>query len=148
MKKKGFKHTLAVDWDGTCVPSAWPEQPREWMPGAVEALKEFTSYAHVVIWTARINDWDPWSMQDLDPAHVRDEMQYIRSMLDEAGLTDVEIWTHRGKPTASVYIDDKAERYHQRPGSWRAMRQKVAMRCGKADAMFPPTDLDRMEKER
>jgi hypothetical protein len=144
MPKKGFKHTLAVDWDGTCVPSNWPDQPREWMPGAVEALKEFATYARVFIWSARINDWDPWTFEDIDP---QDEVDYIRSMLDEAGLQEVEIWRHRGKPTASVYIDDKAERYHQRPGSWKAMRLKVAARCGKADALFPPTELDRMEKE-
>lgn len=145
---EGFQHTIAVDWDGTCVISAWPEQPTEWMPGAVEALQEFLTYAHVLIWTARINRWDPFTGERKTKADVQHEVDYIRWMLDEAGLQDVVIFTRPGKPTASVYIDDKAERYHQRPGSWKAMREKIAIRCGKQDANFPPIDLKRMEAER
>jgi hypothetical protein len=144
----GFRHTIAVDWDGTCVISAWPEQPREWMPGAVEALTDMASYATVLIWSARLNRWDPWTFENFDDATVQKEIDYIRGMLDENGLGHIDIFTLPGKPTASVYIDDKAERYHQRPGSWKAMRDKIRARCGQQDAQFPPTVIERKEKER
>ena len=63
--------------------------------------------------------------------------RYIRDMLDAAGLTFTDIWTGPGKPTGFVYIDDRAERYHGRTGSWKAMTRKILMRAEQEDPKFP-----------
>jgi hypothetical protein len=65
------------------------------------------------------------------------EVQWMRDMLDREGLTFVGIWTKEGKPGGSVYIDDKAERYGGRANSWDRVTEKVLLRLGKEDAVFP-----------
>lgn len=134
----GHRHTICLDWDGTLVPSAWPERPIEWMPGAVEAVKDMLSYAHVVVFSARTRREDPATGEKLHPDDVQEEIDYIRRMLDREGLTAVGIWTRHGKPTASVYVDDKAERYNGRAHSWIKMRRKLRTRLGEPTAPFPP----------
>lgn len=131
------RHSLAIDWDGTVVVPAWPEQTREFMPGAVEALKKLAEHAHIFIWSARISPLDPFTGIERDAAHVLSEVQYIRDTLDEAGLHMIDIWTRPGKPGATVYVDDKAERYHGRPGSWAALTEKILARMADTPAEFP-----------
>lgn len=132
------RHTVVLDWDGTLVPSRWPEQPTEWMPGAVEAIRRFHNAGlHQVVFSARLSPYDPWTHEERDPALVESEVQYIRSMLDNAALPFVDIWLKRGKPSGSVYIDDKGERYHARPGSWKTLAEKVMLRLGAEEPVFP-----------
>lgn len=134
----GNRHTIAVDWDGTCVEQAWPEMG-DWMPGAVDALRTLSEHAYVVIWTARIAPIDPWGGRRSE-ADVAASILQIRNKLDSAGLTQIDIFTGGYKPGASVYIDDKAERYHGRPGSWRAMTEKVLARVLDEESIFPALD--------
>lgn len=130
------RHAIAVDWDGTCVVPTWPERTTQWMPGAVEALRDLSEHAYVYIWTARISPMDPFGNRR-PPAEVEAEVRYIREMLDEAGLTQVDIYRGYGKPGATVYVDDKAERYRGREGSWAALTEKILARIAETPADFP-----------
>lgn len=132
------RHTVILDWDGTLVPQAWPERPTEFMPGAVEAVKAFHRAGfHMKVFTARLTPLNPWTGNPVPPAHVFEEKQYIRQTLDNAGLTYVDIWDKPGKPSGSVYVDDKGERYGGRPGSWDKLAQKILLRLGAEEAVFP-----------
>lgn len=134
----GHKHQIIVDWDGTCVIPAWPEQPIEWMPGAVKALHDMASYANVLISSARLNQMDPWT-KEIRPAEVvQSEYDYIRRMLDREGLHHVGIWNEHGKPSGDLYIDDKGERYNGRKHSWARIAQKTRLRFAQPNGYFPP----------
>ena len=136
-------HTAVVDWDGTAVPSMWPGRPTEFMPGFVRNMKRLNKAGiRIVIQTARISPYDPWTSERRDPAVVAEEIAYIRDTLDRAGLGFIDIWTKDGKPGGSVYIDDKAERYGGRPGSWDKVTDKVLLRLGKEEAVFPAFDME------
>lgn len=131
-------HTIVLDWDGTAVPADWPNQPTTFLPGFVGAVRTFHGAGHhMKIDSARLNRIDPWSGQQRDPSIVETERRYIRDVLDNMGLTYVDIWVGHGKPSGSVYIDDKGERYHGRPGSWRRLTSKVLARLGSEDPLFP-----------
>ena len=130
------RHTAIIDWDGTAVPAMWPERPTEFMPGFIRNVQRLHAAGwKVTISSARISPWDPWTSMRRPAAHVAEEVGYIRNMLDEAGLTYVDIWTKEGKPGGDVYVDDKAERYHGRPGSWDAVVSKILVRAG--EPTFP-----------
>ena len=134
-------HTAIIDWDGTAVPAMWPEQPTEFMPGFVQAMHRLHEAGwKIVIFSARLSPYDPWTSRKRPAAHHAQEFQYIRHMLDEAGLTFVDIWRKEGKPGGSVYVDDKAERYNGRPGSWRRVTDKILARAG--EPYFPAFDQD------
>jgi len=136
-------HTAVIDWDGTAVPSMWPERPTEFMPGFEQNMKRLHKAGiRLVIFSARLSPFDPFTSLRRDPAIVQGEIQYVRHMLDEAGLTYIDIWTKDGKPGGSVYVDDKAERYGGRPGSWDKVTEKILLRLGKEDAVFPAFDLE------
>lgn len=132
------QHTVVIDWDGTAVPAAWPEQPKEFMPGFLEAVyKLHASGLHTLILSARLSPLEPGSFKERDPALVWGEVNYIRDMLDEHGMRETNIWTGPGKPTGFVYVDDRAERYHGRPGSWKALTEKILIRAAEEDPKFP-----------
>lgn len=139
------KHTAIIDWDGTAVPAMWPERPTEFMPGFVEAMHRLHKAGwNLIIFSARLSPFDPWTSMRR-PAHiVEGEYQYVRDMLDKHGLTFVGIWRLEGKPGGDVYVDDKAERYGGRPGSWARVVDKILARSG--DPMFPPFDQDAAEE--
>jgi hypothetical protein len=127
--------TIVVDFDGTLVKQAWPEIG-EWMPGAKDAMRAFNNAGyHIVLFSARLSTFDPWGNERTD-ADVAAEVAKVRHTLDTAGLSFVRIWTASGKPGGAVYIDDRAERYGGRAGSWRAMTEKVLMRLGSEDFEF------------
>jgi hypothetical protein len=131
-------HTLNVDWDGTAVPAMWPERPTEFMPRFAHNMRRaHAAGMKIQIWTARISPYDPWSGQRRDPNIVSSEIQYIRDMLDRHGLTFIDIWTRDGKPGGSAYIDDKAERYNGCDKCWDKLMDKLLVRLGKEEAVFP-----------
>lgn len=132
------RHVLNVDWDGTAVPAMWPERPREFMPGFVQAMHRFHAAGHPIrIYTARINPTDPWTGQDRPAEDIAEEIRYIRDTLDAAGLTFVEIYTKPGKPGGAVYIDDKAERYTGGARSWARLADKILLRLDGEEPIFP-----------
>jgi hypothetical protein len=136
-------HTVILDWDGTMVPAMWPERPTEFMPGAVQAafLMHRAGF-HLVVETARLNPYDPFTSRPRPPALIEAEARYIRDLLDEKGLTFVEIWRLPGKASGSVRVDDRAVRYTGRPGSWRAVTEKVFALLGKEEPVFPVFDQE------
>lgn len=131
-------HTAVIDWDGTAVPAMWPEQPQEFMPGFVDAMKKLhREGVRLLIFSARLSPYDPWTSQRRDTSIVLSEYAYIRNLLDRHGLTFVDIWSKEGKPGGSVYVDDKAERYNGCKGCWAKVADRVLLRLGKEEAVFP-----------
>ena len=136
------RHTAIVDWDGTAVAAMWPERPTGFLPGFETAMRRMHKAGiKLVICSARLSPFDPFTSQRREAHIVAGEVQYIRAMLDNAGLTFIDIWTLEGKPGGSVYIDDKAERYHGRPNSWRTLTEKILMRFKLEEPQFPAFDL-------
>jgi len=134
-------HTAIIDWDGTAVPAMWPEQPDRFMPGFEDNMLRLNAAGvRIVIASARLSPYDPWTSQRRDPAVVFGEVMAMRNLLDSKGLTFIDIWTKEGKPGGSVYVDDKAERYAGRKGSWDKVTDRILMRLGKEDAVFPAFD--------
>ena len=120
------RQTICVDWDGTLVEGKWPEHG-DWHEGAVEFLRIFQEKYHVVISTCRTNIIHP-SGDLRDPGSVFFEKQQIRNKLDAEGLTSVELWDYElkpYKPYAIAYIDDRAVKYPGRPGSWKALVERI-----------------------
>ena len=137
------RHTVVLDWDGTLVPSAWPEQPSEFMPGAVEAVFRLHQAGFkLMVHSARMNPYDPWTSRQLDPAKVAREKQYIRGTLDAKGLTFVDIWDKPGKPSGSAYVDDKGYRYTGTNGAWKAMANKLILALDGEAPLFPAFDME------
>lgn len=131
-------HTAIIDWDGTAVPAMWPDQPTEFMPGFVENMRRLNKAGiRLVIASARLSPYDPWTSMRRDAAHVAQEVNYMRNLLDAHGLTFVDIWTKEGKPGGSVYVDDKAERYSGCKKCWDKVTTKILMRLGKEEPVFP-----------
>lgn len=134
-------HTVVLDWDGTLVKSAWPEQTRVWMPGAVENVPRLhRAGIHLKVSSARLSPFDPYTSARRDPAVTAAEYQYVRNMLDEAGLPFVDVWRLPGKPGADVYVDDKAERYNPSARAWARLTDRILLRLGKEEALFPIFD--------
>lgn len=140
VKGRKQRHTVCFDWDGTLVEARWPEMG-DWMLGATQALRDFyAAGVKLVVFSARLNPYDPWTSVPRSAAEIAQIKFDMRDKLDSAGFHMVDIWTSPGKPGASVYIDDRAERYHGRPGSWKALTTKVLMRLGLDDPEFPEVE--------
>lgn len=136
-------HTAVIDWDGTAVPAAWPERPTEFMPGFERNMRRLHDAGwKLVIFSARLSPWDPFTFRRRDPAFVAEEVNYVRAMLDAAGLTFIDIWTKEGKPGGSVYVDDKAERYTGTVRAWDRVTDKIMLRAGQEPAYFPAFDQE------
>lgn len=135
-------HTVVLDLDGTLVENAWPEIG-DWMPGAIAACQRLHAAGiRLVVFSARLSPYDPFSNAARDPALVAGEVQKVRAMLDDAGLTYIDIWTLPGKPGGSVYVDDKAERYTGTPRAWDRLTERILVRLGKEEAIFPAFDQE------
>jgi len=125
---------VIVDLDGTIIERTWP-QLGDFMPGAVDALRRMNDAGlSVVVHSCRLSPLMPDHVTKRDPAVVRTAINEVRAKLDSAGLTFVDIYTGHGKPSGIAYIDDRAERYGGRPGSWDKVAKKVLMRAGKEAA--------------
>lgn len=131
-------HTVILDFDGTLVPNDWPNRPRTFMPGAIEAVFALhRAGMHQTVQTARMNPYDPWTGRLLDPAKPATEKTYIRQLLDGQGLTFVDIWDKPGKASGSAYVDDKAYRYSGTAGAWKALANTLIMRLTAEEPPFP-----------
>jgi hypothetical protein len=109
-----------IDWDGTLVPDAWPDKPREWEPGAREALRDFIGAGYEV----RIHSCRTHSkaMDGNGPNTDRlESLAYIEEMLVVEGFKDVEVILDN-KPSADLYIDNKGLRYD---GNWARIARRV-----------------------
>lgn len=122
-----MKPTLSVDWDGTLVEHMWPGEG-DWLPGAVDALHELVTMYRVVIFSCRVAAYEFGRENVLrPPAVTQREINYIRRMLDEAGLPQVEIWTRPFKLPAVAYVDDRAVHFK---GRWERLMPKLRAMAG------------------
>lgn len=132
------RHTVVLDWDDTLTRSNWPKPNTEWMPGATKNIRRLHEAGlYLIVFSARLSPWDPYTFQRRPDAHIAAEAQHIRHMLDMSGLTYVQVWLKGGKPGGSVYVDDKGERYGGRPGSWDKVTDKILLRLGREEPEFP-----------
>lgn len=119
---------IAIDLDGTLIEARhWPKLgPLK--PGAVKYVKMLLRDNDVTIFTARINkmDLDGYRRDEQD---VINEIIGIRALLDSNGLEDVDIHIEEGKPSALVFIDDRAVEFD---GSWRRAYHKTRTKLGQA----------------
>lgn len=137
-----YVHTVVHDLDGTILTNAWPELG-EFQPGAVESLKRLHELGIVqTVFSARLSPYDPFTSELRDPAFVAAEVQRVRAKLDEAGLTFLKIWTLPGKPGATIYTDDRAERYNPGPRGWERLTERILMRLGMEEAAFPEFNME------
>lgn len=135
-------HTVVHDLDGTILTNAWPELG-EFQPGAVEYITKLHEQGVIqTVFSARLSPYDPFTSELREPAFVAAEIQRVRAKLDAAGLTFLKIWTLPGKPGASVYTDDRAERYNPGPRGWQRLYERICMRLGMEDAAFPEFDME------
>jgi hypothetical protein len=117
---------IAIDLDGTLVEKQWPEVG-EWMPGAIDAVKEMLAAGHhVYLYTARLSSKHP-SGDDKDPAMLFVQRAEVRELLDAAGLAEVDIY-EGDKPFWHLLIDDRAMRFPGRRRSWERILPAVLAR--------------------
>lgn len=127
---------VAVDYDGTICENAWPEHG-DFKPGAIEALKEIQKHARIVIHTARTSPMELDGFTERPRQVVLNEVAKINARLFSAGLRGFTVWQGQGKPGAIVFIDDRAIRFNDRPGAWKAITQKVLIKVKAAPDLFP-----------
>lgn len=137
--------TVVLDWDGTLVEQKWPDMG-DWMPGAVDGVRRLhEAGCHLIVFSARLSPFDPWTSRRRDPAIGAKDAQQMRAMLDDAGLTFVRIWQLEGKPGADIYLDDKAERFMPTSRGWRAAVDRILLRLDKDEAVFPAFSQEEAE---
>lgn len=117
-----------VDWDGTCVEEVWPGMG-DWLPGAIDALRELSSRGKTVIYSLRTHYFEIDDETPRDPFAPAEEVAAIRKMLDDAGLHDIEVYPNgRGKPPGRFYIDDRAVVFSGDPDSWERVLEEIEER--------------------
>lgn len=117
---------IAIDLDGTLIEARhWPKLgPLK--RGAAKHVKLLLVDNDVVVFTARINKIDLDGNERAD-WEVNNEIFGIRMLLDESGLEEVSIYVEPGKPSAAVFIDDRAVPFD---GSWRRAYQRTRNKLG------------------
>lgn len=97
---------IAIDLDGVLADfrAGWQgvDVIGDPIPGAREFVASIAEFADVLIYTARCGE-------DLNGAKsITLRRNAIRDWLEKHEIPYHEIWTGRGKPTASAYVDDHA----------------------------------------
>lgn len=100
---------ICVDLDDTLLEkdpmSGEYSQPTE---GAIEAMQTLMEEGNrLTVFTARFNPM---------PAQLRHQMkEELEQMLQQLGFPEMEVWTGMNKPSADIFIDNKAVTYD---GDW------------------------------
>lgn len=112
---------IVLDWDGTCVEEIWPGNDGDWLPGAVDSIKEMLDAGYeVMIHSTRLSKMD---VDEVTPFEGHEEtVRHIREKLQKAGLHEVGIWLQDWKPGAIAYIDDKAIKFS---GNWEEIMKEI-----------------------
>lgn len=122
-----IKETIfIVDWDGVVCEAVWPEWG-DWIEGAIDGLKALLTLGKVRIYSSRINPYK-FGFDGVvlgDPKETERAIKKMRKLLDDVGLTAVEIHTTHGKPTGHYYIDDRAVEFSTKLGGWKGVLQKI-----------------------
>lgn len=124
------RRTIALDFDGTLVKSAWPHIGKEF-PGVVDGVKELLAAGHeVYVFSVRANTRDPWTNHDYPPAESYERQQAIRTWLDDRGLQAVGIHSWN-KPIYDILVDDRAMFFPGNDRAWKHIPTKVLARLAK-----------------
>lgn len=121
---------LMVDFDKTIVPWGPLMEPKDPLPGAVDAIKALVARGYRIgIFTSRLSQ--SWLLSAFGMVEFKHEEQeaYVRETLDRAGIP-YEFVTAEKLP-AEAYIDDKAIFFN---GDWQ-------------DALRGVDDMERRQKE-
>ena len=109
------KWSIAVDFDGVIhqYTSKWTrpgdiKDPP--MPGAFEWLERMVKYFKVVIYSSRITPHDDQPATDTEGL-LAVVAWFQEHELPQKVLDKLELWVGKGKPTALIYIDDRAFRF-------------------------------------
>lgn len=133
-------HTVIVDFDGTLAPAVWPDFPTTLLPGAREAMKLLHAEGlKLTVFSARLNPYDPHLSIERPKHEVQQDLLNMRNLLDREGLRFMDIWTLPGKPSGTVYVDDRGLRFN---GKWNKTAEKILLYCGKEEAVFPAFDME------
>jgi hypothetical protein len=103
---------IAVDLDDTLVQKAMdpetgePTDQDEPIEGAVEAMTQLASEGHrLSVFTSRFGPAPESEKQRLK--------EDIEATLQQLGFPEMEVWTGTTKPSADIFIDDKAVTFDQ-----------------------------------
>lgn len=111
-----FRFTIAVDFDGVIhqYTTKWeradliPDPP---IPGAFDWLDEMVKHFKVVIYSSRITQHED-QIRESAVLGLNAVKDWFRSYgLDTSTFRKLEFWTSPGKPTALIYLDDRAVRF-------------------------------------
>jgi hydroxymethylpyrimidine pyrophosphatase-like HAD family hydrolase len=117
-KYRGIPMVIAVDFDGTCVESNWPEKPVS-KPGAVATIQYLLNQGHtIIIWTCRNNEQPDKFGQYAGIGAVRKWIAdnfcppgwpypHPNILLNESALSSLDLIGETRKVFAHVYIDDR-----------------------------------------
>jgi hypothetical protein len=97
---------VCVDLDGVLAKyDGWKgaEQIGEPIPGALEFARSLNEFADIIIFTSRCSE--DLASEPIDTARVRLK---IIDWLDTHGFPYHDVYTGRGKPVASAFVDDRA----------------------------------------
>lgn len=120
-----MKPVICIDFDGTLCDHEYPNIGKI-KAGAKEALASFRKMGfHILIYSCRTCHWN-YDIFGGDPSQSTLERKHVKEMiafLDENGLEYDEVDDgSKGKPLASLYIDDKALRFTD---NWKQIQEFV-----------------------
>ena len=102
-----MKPTVAVDLDGVLARYyGWRgvDHIGEPLPGAVDFTKRLSEWAHVLVFTCRVNA----RLQSVPDQGIDDLYYKVMNWLKKHEFKYNEIYVGQGKPLAVAYIDDRA----------------------------------------
>ena len=114
---KGKRPVVCVDLDGVLARyDGWRGKLiiGEPVDGAIEFSRSLAEYADMIVWSARVQ--------------TKEDAKPIIAWLKQSGIVFKEVFTGKGKPPASAYVDDRAvacEPQKDGPGAFLAAEARI-----------------------
>lgn len=124
---RSYRPLIAIDLDGTLLEDGhWPILgPLK--PGAYKYNKMLLRDNDLIIYTARLNQYDMEHRLRSNTEMAR-ELNSIRTLLNDNDLDKIRIWTGQDcKPSANAFIDDRNVEFTD---SWRRAYHKTRVKLG------------------
>ncbi len=99
--------------------------------GALEFAREIASYADIILYSVRFS---PEGSPDrkLTAKEIIERIEVTRVWLNDHGFPEMEIYIGKGKPIASVYVDDRAvvcDAQEEGPTAYLGMDEQIRRLC-------------------